>query len=67
MRESFAEELLRKSVPQNKVAVRLLLNELCWCTSEACKDSISAILMAAAMTSCPTAILVAKSILQNYH
>ena len=45
MRESFAEELLRKSVPQNKVAVRLLLNELCWCTSEACKDSISAILM----------------------
>jgi len=57
MRESFAEELLRKSVPQSKVAVRLRLNVLCWCTSEACKYSISAVVMAAAMTSCPTAIL----------
>jgi len=32
--ESFVEGLLRKSVPQSKVAARLRLNMLCWCTSE---------------------------------
>jgi len=57
-RENFVEGLLRKSVPQSKVAARLWLNVLCWCTSEACKYSItSAIVMAAAMTSCSSAIL----------
>jgi len=45
------------SVPQSKVTVQLWLNVLCWCTSEACKYSISAIVMAAAMTSCSSAIL----------
>jgi len=44
-------------MPQSKVAVRLRLNVLCWCTSEACKCSISAIVMAAAMTSCSSAVL----------
>ena len=44
-------------MPQSKVAVQLRLNILCWCTSEACKHSISAIVMAAAMTSCSSAIL----------
>jgi len=58
MRESFVEGLLRKSVPQSKAAVRLRLNVLCWCTSEACKYSItSAVIMAVAMTSCSSAIL----------
>jgi len=57
-RESFVEDLLRKSVPQSKVAVRLRLNVLRWCTWEACKYSISAIVLAAAMTSCSSAILV---------
>jgi len=57
MRESFVKGLLRKSVPQSKVAARLRLNVLCWCTSEACKCSIiSAMVMAAAMTSFSTAI-----------
>jgi len=61
MRQSFVEGLLRKSVPQSTVAARLRLNELCMCTSEACKYSIrSAIAMAAAMASCSTAILAAK-------
>jgi len=66
MRESFVEGLLRrKSLPQSKVSARLWLNVLCCCTSEACKYSIrSAIVMAAAMTSCSTAILAAKSTLQ---
>jgi len=66
MRESFAEGLLRrKSLPQSKVSARLRLNVLCWCTSEACKYSIrSAIVMSAATTSCSTAIVAAKSILQ---
>jgi len=46
------------SVPQSKVAARLRLNLLCWCTSEACKYSISsAIVMSVAMTSCSSAIL----------
>jgi len=64
MRETFVESLLRKSVLQSKVAARFRLNVLCWCTFEACKYSIrSAIIMAAAMTSCSTAILAAKSIL----
>jgi len=44
-------------MPQSKVAVRLRLNVLCWCTSKACKYSISEIVMAAAMTSCSSAIL----------
>jgi len=57
MRESFVEDLLRKSVLQRKVAARLRLYVLCWCTSKACKHSISAIVIAAAMTSCSTAIL----------
>jgi len=53
IRESVVEDLLWKSVPQSKVAARLRLNVLCWCTSEACKYSItSAIVMSAAMTSC---------------
>ena len=46
------------SVPQSKVVVRLRLNVLCWCTSEAYKYSIrSAVVMADAMTSCSSAIL----------
>jgi len=45
------------SVPQSKVAVKLRLNVLCWCTSEACKYSISAIVMAAAMTTCSRAVM----------
>jgi len=61
MHESFVEGLVRMSVRmsvlQSKVAVRLPLNVLCWCTSEACKYSIRAIVMAAAMTSCSSAIL----------
>jgi len=57
MHESFVEGLVRMSVLQSKVAVRLPLNVLCWCTSEACKYSIRAIVMAAAMTSCSSAIL----------
>jgi len=58
MRERFVEDLLRKSVPQSKVASRLRLSVLCWCTSEAYKYSIrSAIVMTAAMTSCSSAIL----------
>jgi len=58
IRDSFVEDLLRMSVPQSKVAVRLLLNVLCWCISEACKYSIrSAIVMAAAMTSSSSATL----------
>jgi len=49
MRESVVEGLLRMSVP---------LNVLCWYTSEECKYSItSAIVMAAAMTSCSSAML----------
>ena len=56
--ESLVEELLRKSAPQSKVAARLRLNVLCWCTSEACKYSIiSAIVIAAAMTSYSSARL----------
>jgi len=43
MREIFVEDLLRMSVPQSKVAVPLRLNMLCWCTSEACKYSMSAV------------------------
>jgi len=57
MRESFVEGLLQKSVPQGKVAVLFRLNVLCWCTSEACKHSICAIVMAPAMISCSSAIL----------
>jgi len=57
MPESFVEGLLRMLLPQSKVTVRLRLNVLCWCTSEACKYSISAIAMAAATTSCSSAIL----------
>jgi len=44
-------------VPQSKVAVWLRLDVLCWCTSEACKYSISAIVMAAVMTSCSSAVV----------
>jgi len=45
-------------MPQSKVAVWLQLNVLCWCTSEACKCSItSAIVMAVVMTSCSSATL----------
>jgi len=58
MRESFVDDVLRNTVPQSKVAARLRLNVLCWCTSEALKYSVrSAIVMAAAMTSCSSAIL----------
>jgi len=57
MRESFEEGLLRMSIPQRKVTVRLRLKVLCWCTSETCNYSISAIVMATAMTSCSCAIL----------
>jgi len=57
MRETFLEGVLRMSMPQSKVAVQLRLNVLCWCTSEACKHSISAIVMAAALTSCSSAVL----------
>jgi len=57
MRKIFDEDLLRKSVPQSKVTVRLRLNMLCWYTSEACKYSISPIVMAAAMSSCSSAVL----------
>jgi len=66
MRESFVEgPLRRKSLPQSRVFARLRLNVLCWCTSEACKYSIrSTIVMSAAMTSCSTAIVAAKSMLQ---
>jgi len=69
MPESFVEGLLRrKPLPQSKVSARLRLNVLYWCISKACKYSIrSAIVMAAAMTSCSTAILAAKSILQIVH
>jgi len=41
MRESFVEDLRRMSIPQSKVAVRLRMNVLCWCRSEACRYSIS--------------------------
>ena len=58
MGERFVEGLLRKSVPHSKVAAQLRLNMLCWCTSEACKYTITnAIVMAAAMTSCSSAIV----------
>ena len=64
MRESFVEGLLRrKPLPQSKASARLRLNVLCWCTSEACKYSKKRN-RTAAMTSCSTAILAAKSILQ---
>jgi len=43
------------SMPQRKVAVRHRLNVFCWCTSEACKYSISAIVIVAAMTSSSSA------------
>ena len=58
IRGSLVEDLLRMSMPQSKVAVRLQFNMRCWCTSEACKYSISSIVMAAAMTSSSSAILV---------
>ena len=69
MRDSFVEGLLRwKSLPHSKVSARLRLDVLCWCTSEATKYSIrSAIVMAVAMTSCLTAILAAKTVLQIVH
>jgi len=70
MRESFVEGLLRRKwLPQLEQSLRWLrLNVLCWCTSEACKYSIrNAVVMAAAMSSCSTAILAAKSILQIVH
>ena len=57
IRESFAEDLLRKSMSVSKVAAQLRLDMRCWCTSEAYKYSISAIVMAAAMTSCSSPIL----------
>jgi len=53
---------------EQSLHARLLLNVLCWCASEARKYSIgSAIVISAAMTSCSTAILAAKSILQIVH
>jgi len=55
--ESFVDYLLRMSMPQSEVAVRLRLNVLCSCTSEACKYSISAVVMAAAVTSSSSATL----------
>jgi len=67
MRESFVEGLLRKAVPQSKVAARLRLNVLCWCTSEACKYNItSAVVMAAAMTSCSSTILDIERLTSAY-
>jgi len=65
MRKSFVEGLRWKSVPQSKVTAQFRLNVLCWCSSEACKYSISSSsVMAAAMTSCSTVTLAAKSIHQ---
>jgi len=40
---------------KSKVAVRLRLSVLSWCRFEACKYSISAIVIPAAMTSCSSA------------
>ena len=59
MRESFVEGQRWKSVPHRKVAAQFRLNVLFWRTSEAYENStgISAIVMAAAMTSCSSAIL----------
>ena len=68
MRESFVQGLLRKSVPQSKVSAQLRLNVLCCCTSKACKYNIrNAAVILAATTSCSTAILASKSILQIVH
>jgi len=67
MHESFVEGLLRKAVPQSKVAAQLRLNVLCWCTSEACEYSIpSAVVMAAAMTSCSSTILGIERLTSAY-
>ena len=72
MHESFVEGLLRKAVPQSKVAAQLRLNVLCWCTSEACwctseAYSIpSAVVMAAAMTSCSSTILGIERLTSAY-
>jgi len=67
MRESFVEGVLQKSLPQSKVAVRFQLNVLCWCASEACKYSMTnAVLMAAAMTSCTSAILGIERFSSNF-
>jgi len=67
MCESLVEGRLRKSVPQSKVAARLRLNMLCWCTLEACKYNItSAVVMAAAMTSCISAVLGIKRFTSAY-
>jgi len=67
MCESFIEGLLRKAVPQSKVAARLRLNVLCWCISEACKYSItSAVVMAAAMTSCSSTTLGIERLTSAY-
>ena len=67
MSESFVEGLLRKAVPQSKVAARLRLNVLCWCTSEACKYSItSAVEMAAAMTFCSSSMLGIERLTSTY-
>jgi len=58
MPKSFVKDLVRESVPQSKLAARLRLNVLCWCTLEMCKYSIaSSIVMAAVMASCSSAIL----------
>jgi len=69
MLESFVEDLLDfGSQCLSKVAARLRLNVLCWCTSEECKYSIrSVIVMVAVMTSCSTATMTPKSILQIVH
>jgi len=66
MSECFVAGLLRKSVPQSKVAARLRLNVLRWCPSEACKYSISAVVMTAAMTSCSSAILGIERFISAY-
>jgi len=57
MRESFVQGLRWKSVSQRNVAAQFRLNVLFWRTSEAYKNSISAVVMVAAMTSCSSAIL----------
>jgi len=64
MRESFVEGLRWKSVPQRKVAAQFRSNVLYWRTSEAYKNCVSAVVMAAAMTYCSNAILAAKGIQQ---
>jgi len=65
MRASFVDKL-RESVPWSKLVARLRLNP-CWFISEKHVNIQSAILMAVTMTTCPTALLAAESILLISH